>query len=121
MKIPTKRCRGIVMRYSVAVRVSLVAIMICASSLLTHPGIADDGKQLLTVDHYVSVRSTAPSMSVRDSPTIAVAAENFIPVASASTDSPGERRTPVLPFFRCAALEAVPRERALEVSPPREC
>ena len=63
MKIPTKSCRGIVMRYSVAVRVFLVAITICASSLLTHPGIADDGKQLLTVDHYVSVSSTAPSMS----------------------------------------------------------
>ena len=25
------------------------------------------------------------------------------------------------PFFRYAAFEAVPRERALEVSPPREC
>ena len=51
------------MRHSVAVRVFLVAIVICASVLLTHPGIADDGEQPLTVDHYVSVRSTAPSMS----------------------------------------------------------
>ena len=25
------------------------------------------------------------------------------------------------PFFRYAAFEAVPRERVLEVSPPREC
>lgn len=46
-----------------AVRVFLVVIMICASALLTHPGIAEDGEQLLMVDHYVSVRSTAPSMS----------------------------------------------------------
>ncbi len=51
------------MRHSVAVRVFLGAIMICACALLTHPGIADDGEQPLTVDHYVSVRSTAPSMS----------------------------------------------------------
>jgi pimeloyl-ACP methyl ester carboxylesterase len=51
------------MKRSAAVRAFLVAIIICASALLTHPGIADDGEQLLTVDHYVSVRSTAPSMS----------------------------------------------------------
>jgi pimeloyl-ACP methyl ester carboxylesterase len=51
------------MKRSATVRAFLVAIIICASALLTHPGIADDGEQLLTVDHYVSVRSTAPSMS----------------------------------------------------------
>ena len=51
------------MRHSVAGRVFLVAIMACASAFLTQPGTADDGEQLLTVDHYVSVRSTAPSMS----------------------------------------------------------
>ncbi len=51
------------MRHSAAVLVFLVAIIICSCALLTHPGIADDGEQLLAVDHYVSVRSTAPSMS----------------------------------------------------------
>jgi pimeloyl-ACP methyl ester carboxylesterase len=63
LEILTQSFGGIVMRQSVAVRVFLVAIVICASVLLTHPGIADDGEQPLTVDHYVSVRSTAPSMS----------------------------------------------------------
>lgn len=51
------------MRHSLAVLVFLVAIMICACALLTHLSIADDAEKLLTVDHYVSVRSTAPSMS----------------------------------------------------------
>ncbi|MGC1322769.1 MAG: hypothetical protein WA849_11355 [Candidatus Udaeobacter sp.] len=63
LEVLTKSFGGIVMRYSVAVRVFLVAIMTCASALLTRPGIADDSEQPLTVDHYVSVRSTAPSMS----------------------------------------------------------
>jgi pimeloyl-ACP methyl ester carboxylesterase len=63
LEILTKSFGGIVMRRSVAVRVFLVATVIWASVLLTNPGIADDGEQPLTVDHYVSVRSTAPSMS----------------------------------------------------------
>jgi hypothetical protein len=41
----------------------IVSITIgCISALFPDYGIADDGDQLLTVDHYVSVRSTAPSM-----------------------------------------------------------
>jgi hypothetical protein len=63
LEVLTKNLGGIVMRHSVAVRVFLVAIMTSASALLTRPGIADDVEQPLTVDHYVSVRSTAPSMS----------------------------------------------------------
>jgi pimeloyl-ACP methyl ester carboxylesterase len=51
------------MRYSVTVRVLLLAILMCANVFLASYGIADDGQQLLTIDHYVTVRSTAPSMS----------------------------------------------------------
>jgi pimeloyl-ACP methyl ester carboxylesterase len=40
-----------------------LTIFICISVLLTQSTIADDGEHLLTVDHYVSVRSTAPSMA----------------------------------------------------------
>lgn len=50
------------MRCSLAVRVLLLAILICSNVLLTRYGIADDGQQLLTIDHYLTVRSTAPSM-----------------------------------------------------------
>ena len=51
------------MRYSVASRVLLIAIFICLNTSLTLPTVADDGEHLLTVDHYVSVRSTVPFLA----------------------------------------------------------
>ena len=51
------------MRYSVALRVLLIAIFICFNTSLTLPTVADDGEHLLTVDHYVSVRSTVPFLA----------------------------------------------------------
>ena len=50
-------------RYGVVLRVLLIAILIYATSSLTRSTVADGGEQLLTVDHYVSVHSTAPSMA----------------------------------------------------------
>jgi pimeloyl-ACP methyl ester carboxylesterase len=46
-----------------AIGVIVLITIGCISALFPDYGIADDGDQLLTVDHYVSVRSTAPSMS----------------------------------------------------------
>jgi pimeloyl-ACP methyl ester carboxylesterase len=43
-------------------RVLLITIFICVITLLTRSSISDDGEHLLTVDHYVSVNSTVPSM-----------------------------------------------------------
>jgi pimeloyl-ACP methyl ester carboxylesterase len=43
-------------------RALLITIFICVITLLTRSSIADDGAHLLTVDHYVSVNSTVPSM-----------------------------------------------------------
>ena len=51
------------MRYSVALRVLLIAIFICLNTSLTLSTAADDGEHLLTVDHYVSVRSTVPFLA----------------------------------------------------------
>src|SRR6266478_9994545 len=51
------------MRYSVALRVLLIAIFICLNTSLTLPTVADDGEHLLTVNHYVSVRSTVPFLA----------------------------------------------------------
>src|SRR6266478_9539205 len=51
------------MRYSVALRMLLIAIFICLNTSLTLPTVADDGEHLLTVDHYVSVRSTVPFLA----------------------------------------------------------
>jgi pimeloyl-ACP methyl ester carboxylesterase len=51
------------MRYSVMLRVLLISIFICALTSFNQSAIADDGEHLLTVDHYVSVRSTVPSMA----------------------------------------------------------
>src|SRR5882762_1568047 len=51
------------MRYSVMLRVLLISICICALTSFNQSAIADDGDHLLTVDHYVSVRSTVPSMA----------------------------------------------------------
>jgi hypothetical protein len=51
------------MRYSVAVRVFLLTIFICVDASLTQSINADDGEHLLTLDHYVSVRSTVPFMT----------------------------------------------------------
>jgi pimeloyl-ACP methyl ester carboxylesterase len=51
------------MRYNVALRVLLIAIFICFNTSLTLPTVADDGEHLLTVDHYVSVRSTVPFLA----------------------------------------------------------
>jgi pimeloyl-ACP methyl ester carboxylesterase len=50
------------MRYAVELRMLLIAIFICVIALLSKSTIADDGEQLLTVDHYISVNSTVPSM-----------------------------------------------------------
>jgi pimeloyl-ACP methyl ester carboxylesterase len=50
------------MRYMVAVGV-LLATLIIVNASLTQSTMADDGEHLLTVDHYVSVRSTVPSMA----------------------------------------------------------
>jgi pimeloyl-ACP methyl ester carboxylesterase len=49
-------------RYGMVLRVLLITIFICVITLLTRSSIADDGEHLLTVDHYVSVNSTVPSM-----------------------------------------------------------
>src|SRR5258705_1699 len=51
------------MRYSVALRMLLIAIFICLNTSLTLSTAADDGEYLLTVDHYVSVRSTVPFLA----------------------------------------------------------
>jgi pimeloyl-ACP methyl ester carboxylesterase len=51
------------MRYSVMLRVLLISIFICALTSFNQSAVADDGGHLLTVDHYVSVRSTVPSMA----------------------------------------------------------
>jgi len=51
------------MRYSVALRVLLMAIFICLNTSFTLSTAADDGEHLLTVDHYVSVRSTVPFLA----------------------------------------------------------
>jgi pimeloyl-ACP methyl ester carboxylesterase len=48
------------MRYAVALRVLLATILICLIPLVTPSTTTDDAEQLLTVDHYVSVRSTVP-------------------------------------------------------------
>ena len=49
-------------RCGMVLRVLLITIFICVITLLTRSSIADDGEHLLTVDHYVSVNSTVPSM-----------------------------------------------------------
>ena len=53
------------MRHRIAVCFLLVGIFVCATSSLTliKSTIADDGDELLTLDHYVSVRSTVPSLA----------------------------------------------------------
>src|ERR1700688_1168382 len=53
------------MRHRMAVCFLLVGIFVCATSslTLTKSTIADDGDELLTLDHYVSVRSTVPSIA----------------------------------------------------------
>src|SRR6266403_1532293 len=51
------------MRYSVALRMLLIAIFICLNTSFTLSTAADDGEHLLTVDHYVSVRSTVPFLA----------------------------------------------------------
>jgi pimeloyl-ACP methyl ester carboxylesterase len=51
------------MRYSAAVRVSLLTIFVCVSASLTQSTNAEDGEHLLTLDHYVSVHSTVPFMT----------------------------------------------------------
>jgi pimeloyl-ACP methyl ester carboxylesterase len=51
------------MRYRVMLRVLLILIFILAVTSFNQSAVADDGEHLLTVDHYVSVRSTVPSMT----------------------------------------------------------
>jgi pimeloyl-ACP methyl ester carboxylesterase len=51
------------MRYSLMLRVLLISIFICALTSFNQSTIADDGEHLLSVDHYVPVRSTVPSMA----------------------------------------------------------
>lgn len=51
------------MRYSVMLRVLLISIFIFAVTSFNQSAVADDGEHLLTVNHYVSVRSTVPSMA----------------------------------------------------------
>jgi pimeloyl-ACP methyl ester carboxylesterase len=51
------------MLYSVMLRVLLISVFMCALTSFNQSAIADDGEHLLTVDHYVSVRSTVPSMT----------------------------------------------------------
>src|ERR1700730_12877092 len=53
------------MRHRMAVCFLLVGIFVCATSslTLTKSTIADDGDELLTLDHYVAVRSTVPSLA----------------------------------------------------------
>src|ERR1700674_2896943 len=51
------------MCYRVMLRVLLISIFICATISFNQSAIADDGEHLLTVDHYVPVRSTVPSMA----------------------------------------------------------
>ena len=50
------------MRYDMAMRFLLITTTVCVSASLTQPTIADDGEQLVAVDHYVSVRSMVPSI-----------------------------------------------------------
>ena len=36
---------------------------ICLAGLFTHPALGDDSEQLLTIDHYVALRSTVPAIA----------------------------------------------------------
>jgi pimeloyl-ACP methyl ester carboxylesterase len=49
--------------HSLAANAYLIAILISLSILCTQSAIADDGDHILTVDHYVPVRSTVSSMA----------------------------------------------------------
>jgi pimeloyl-ACP methyl ester carboxylesterase len=51
------------MRFSTAVRILLVTFIILINVSLIQFTAADDSEHLLTIDHYVSVRSTVPSVS----------------------------------------------------------
>jgi pimeloyl-ACP methyl ester carboxylesterase len=51
------------MKYDMAVRFVLLSIIVCVIAPLTQSTIADDGEQLVAIDHYVSVRSVVPSMA----------------------------------------------------------
>src|SRR6266576_2645515 len=54
---------GTSMKYSAVVRALLTIILMCVTSLLTQSTLADDGDHVVTVDHYVPVRSIVPSMA----------------------------------------------------------
>src|SRR3989475_3798360 len=54
---------GSVKGHSLAAHAYLIAILISLSILCTQSAIADDGDHILTVDHYIPVRSTVPSMA----------------------------------------------------------
>lgn len=49
------------MRYTVSA--GLLLAVVCCICALALPGRGDDAGQLLTIDHYVAVRSTAPAMA----------------------------------------------------------
>jgi pimeloyl-ACP methyl ester carboxylesterase len=49
--------------HSLAARAYLIAILISVSLLFAQSAIADDSARILTVDHYVPVRSTVPSIA----------------------------------------------------------
>ncbi len=56
------------MRYGVALRLLLSTTFLFAIAVLIQPVIADDGESVLTVDHYVSTRSTVPFMAGQIAP-----------------------------------------------------
>ena len=49
--------------HSLAVRAFLMAGLVSLGSLLVQSTIADDNERIATVDHYVSVHSSVPSMA----------------------------------------------------------
>ena len=56
------------MRYRAPVRLLLAAFILIVTVVLAGPTIADEGEQLLTIDHYVSVHSTVPFMASQIAP-----------------------------------------------------
>src|SRR6267378_3918862 len=54
------------MRRSASFRLVLAGVLATLGASLSGPAIADDGERLLTVDHYVAVKSMVPS--IKDQP-----------------------------------------------------
>src|SRR5260221_10535787 len=98
------------MRHRVAVRVRLIATFICFNISFIPNSIADEGDQLLTVDHYVSVHSTVPFMAGQ---TAAIYGRERLPSRLILSAAPLSDR--VLLFVHCAGT---PPEGAVDAPYP---